>query len=102
MVAILSEQWNPRRLSIQRLMEDEGTLESHGASPVTDDRMIYDELIAPFEAMMMHSIWRIVRKADLAEDCLQDAWLPFGKTFPDSPAPQSAGFNPEDLFERSL
>ena len=55
------------------LMEDEGTLESHGESLVTDDRMIYDELIAPLEAMMMHSIWRIVRKADLAEDCLQDA-----------------------------
>ena len=35
--------------------------------------MIYDELIAPFEAMMMRSIWRIVRNADLAEDCLQDA-----------------------------
>jgi RNA polymerase sigma-70 factor (ECF subfamily) len=55
------------------LEEDEGTLESHDESLVTDDRMIYDELIAPLEAMMMHSIWRIVRKADLAEDCLQDA-----------------------------
>jgi len=38
------------------LMEDEGTLESHGESLVTEDRMIYDELIAPLEAMMMHSI----------------------------------------------
>lgn len=55
------------------LMEDEGTLEPHGESLVTDDGMIYDELIAPLEAMMMRSIWRIVRNADVAEDCLQDA-----------------------------
>jgi RNA polymerase sigma-70 factor (ECF subfamily) len=55
------------------LMEDEGTLASHGESLVTNDRMIYDELIAPLEAMMMRAIWRIVRNADLAEDCLQDA-----------------------------
>ena len=54
------------------LIEDEGTLESRGESLVTDDRMIYDELIAPLEALMMRSIWRIVRNADLAEDCLQD------------------------------
>ena len=38
-----------------------------------DDRAIYDELIAPQEEKMMRSIWRIVRNADLAEDCLQDA-----------------------------
>jgi RNA polymerase sigma-70 factor (ECF subfamily) len=54
-------------------MEDEGALESHGECRVTDDRTIYDELIAPLEARMMHSIWRVVRNADLAEDCLQDA-----------------------------
>jgi RNA polymerase sigma-70 factor (ECF subfamily) len=40
---------------------------------VTDDRTIYDELIAPMEATMMHSIWRVVRNAELAEDCFQDA-----------------------------
>jgi RNA polymerase sigma-70 factor (ECF subfamily) len=40
---------------------------------VTDDRTIYDELIAPMEAAMMRSIWRVVRNAELAEDCLQDA-----------------------------
>jgi RNA polymerase sigma-70 factor, ECF subfamily len=55
------------------LMEEEGTLKFHGESLVTDDRTIYDELIAPLEAMMMRSIWRIVRNPDLAEDCLQDA-----------------------------
>jgi RNA polymerase sigma-70 factor (ECF subfamily) len=47
------------------LMESEETL--------TGDRTIYDELIAPLEATMMRSIWRVVRNADLAEDCLQDA-----------------------------
>jgi RNA polymerase sigma-70 factor (ECF subfamily) len=46
---------------------------SRGESLVTDDRTIYDELIAPLESKMMRSIWRIVRNADLAEDCLQDA-----------------------------
>lgn len=55
------------------LMEDEGTLESRGESLVTDDKTIYDELIAPLEATMMRSIWRIVRNADVAEDSLQDA-----------------------------
>jgi len=55
------------------LTEDGGTLESRGESLVTDDRTIYDELIAPLEARMMRSIWRIVRNADLAEDSLQDA-----------------------------
>jgi RNA polymerase sigma-70 factor, ECF subfamily len=56
-----------------RLMENEGTLQPRRGSLVIDDRMIYDELIAPLEAMMMRSIWRVVRNADLAEDCLQDA-----------------------------
>jgi RNA polymerase sigma-70 factor (ECF subfamily) len=55
------------------LMEDGETLESQGESPVTDDKAIYDELIAPLEARMTRSIWRIVRNADLAEDSLQDA-----------------------------
>ena len=54
------------------LIEDEETLKSRAESLVTDDRTIYDELIAPLEARMMRSIWRIVRNADLAEDCLQD------------------------------
>jgi len=40
---------------------------------VTDDRTIYDELIAPLESRMIRSIWRIVRNVDLAEDCLQEA-----------------------------
>ena len=55
------------------LMENRETLEFRGGSPVTDDKAIYDELIAPMEGTMMRSIWRIVRNADLAEDSLQDA-----------------------------
>jgi RNA polymerase sigma-70 factor (ECF subfamily) len=55
------------------LMENSETLEFRKESPVTDDRAIYDELIAPMETTMMRSIWRIVRNADLAEDSLQDA-----------------------------
>jgi RNA polymerase sigma-70 factor (ECF subfamily) len=55
------------------LMDDGGSPKSRAESLVTDDRTIYDELIAPLEARMMRSIWRIVRNADLAEDCLQDA-----------------------------
>ncbi len=55
------------------LTESEETLESRRESLVADDRTIYDELIAPLETMMMRSIWQVVRNADLAEDCLQDA-----------------------------
>ena len=55
------------------LLEREETLNSRRGSVVTDDRAIYDELIAPMEATMMRSIWRVVRNAELAEDCLQDA-----------------------------
>jgi RNA polymerase sigma-70 factor (ECF subfamily) len=53
-------------------MESEETLKSRGESLVTDDRTIYDELIAPLEATIIRSIWQVVRNADLAEDCLQD------------------------------
>ena len=55
------------------VVEDEGFLKPRGESLVSDDRAIYDELIAPLEDRMMRSIWRIVRNADLAEDSLQDA-----------------------------
>ena len=55
------------------LMGSEESLDSRRESLVTDDSTIYDELIAPLEATMMRSIWRVVRNADLAEDCLQDA-----------------------------
>jgi len=54
-------------------MEGAGTVESQGKNLIADDRAIYDELIAPLEARMMRSIWRVVRNADLAEDSLQDA-----------------------------
>src|SRR5512139_3162144 len=52
---------------------DAGTPESRTESLVTDDRTFFNELIAPMQPRMMRSIWRIVRDADLAEDCLQDA-----------------------------
>ena len=55
------------------LMENDETPKSRRGSLVTDDRTTYDELIAPLEATMMRSIWRVVRNAELAEDCLQDA-----------------------------
>ncbi len=56
------------------LMASEKALNSRRESLVTEDRAIYDELIAPMEAMMMRSIWRVVRNTDVAEDCLQDAF----------------------------
>jgi RNA polymerase sigma-70 factor (ECF subfamily) len=55
------------------MIESEEALISGQHRMVTDDRKLYDELIAPLEATMMRSIWQIVRNADLAEDCLQDA-----------------------------
>ena len=55
------------------LMEGKKAQEFGRRSLVTDDRTIYDELIAPFEVTMMRSIWRVVRNPDLAEDSLQDA-----------------------------
>ena len=55
------------------LIESEETLKSRQGSLVTDDRTIYDELIAPLEATMMRSIWQVVRNVDLAQDCLQGA-----------------------------
>jgi RNA polymerase sigma-70 factor, ECF subfamily len=55
------------------MIENERTLESRDINPALVDRTIYDELIAPLETRMMHSIWRIVRNADLAEDSLQNA-----------------------------
>jgi RNA polymerase sigma-70 factor, ECF subfamily len=55
------------------LMESEDAPTLRRGTLVTDDRTIYDELIAPLETTMMRSIWQVVRNADLAEDCLQDA-----------------------------
>ncbi len=40
---------------------------------VTNETLSYEELIAPIETQMMHSIWRIVRDPQEAEDTLQDA-----------------------------
>jgi len=44
-----------------------------GESLVTDERKIYEKLIAPHESRMMRTIWRVVRHPELAEDTLQDA-----------------------------
>ena len=55
------------------LIESEDTPGFRQGSLVADDRTIYDELIAPLEAAMTRSIWRVVRNAELAEDCLQEA-----------------------------
>lgn len=38
---------------------------------VTTDRMTDDELMAPLESIMMHSVWRVVYNAGLAKDCLR-------------------------------
>jgi RNA polymerase sigma factor (sigma-70 family) len=59
-------------LNIEPIASEEA-LKSPREILVTDDRTIYDELIAPLESMMMRSIWQVVRNADLAEDCLQEA-----------------------------
>jgi RNA polymerase sigma factor (sigma-70 family) len=40
---------------------------------VEDSEGIYEELIAPMEARMIRSIWRVVRSPEMAEDALQDA-----------------------------
>jgi RNA polymerase sigma-70 factor (ECF subfamily) len=40
---------------------------------MTNDKALYDILIAPVESRMMRTIWRIVRHDQLAEDTLQDA-----------------------------
>ena len=40
---------------------------------MTDERSLYDRLIAPVESRMMRTIWRVVRHDQLAEDTLQDA-----------------------------
>ena len=40
---------------------------------MTDEKSLYDRLIAPVESRMMRTIWRVVRHDQLAEDTLQDA-----------------------------
>jgi RNA polymerase sigma factor (sigma-70 family) len=42
-------------------------------SLVKNEKLSYEELIAPIERRMMQSIWRIVRDPDTAEDTLQEA-----------------------------
>jgi len=40
---------------------------------MTDEKSLYDRLIAPVQSRMMRTIWRVVRHDQLAEDTLQDA-----------------------------
>jgi RNA polymerase sigma-70 factor (ECF subfamily) len=40
---------------------------------MTDEKSLYDRLIAPVESRMMRTIWRVVQHDQLAEDTLQDA-----------------------------
>jgi RNA polymerase sigma-70 factor (ECF subfamily) len=44
-----------------------------GKDQVTRDEAFYATFLAPMEARMLRSIWRIVRNPDVAEDTLQDA-----------------------------
>lgn len=49
---------------------DEGCSE---AAFVKNEKLSYEELIAPIESRMMQSIWRIVRNPETAEDTMQEA-----------------------------
>jgi RNA polymerase sigma-70 factor (ECF subfamily) len=40
---------------------------------MTDEKSLYNRLIAPVQSRMMRTIWRVVRHDQLAEDTLQDA-----------------------------
>lgn len=40
---------------------------------MTDEKLLYDRLIAPVESRMIRTIWRVVRHDQLTEDTLQDA-----------------------------
>ena len=43
------------------------------AAFVKNEKLSYEELIAPIESRMMQSIWRIVRNPETAEDTMQEA-----------------------------
>ena len=43
------------------------------AAIVNNEKLSYEELIAPIESRMMQSIWRIVRDPEIAEDTMQEA-----------------------------
>jgi len=49
---------------------NKGSLE---AAFVKNQKLSYEELIAPIESRMMQSIWRIVRNPETAEDTMQEA-----------------------------
>ena len=48
------------------LTENEGSLKFRGDNLLANDRTIYEELIAPLEAKMIRSIWRVARNSELA------------------------------------
>lgn len=40
---------------------------------VTDEKKVFDQLVAPVQSQMIRTIWRVVRHPQLAEDTLQEA-----------------------------
>jgi RNA polymerase sigma-70 factor (ECF subfamily) len=64
------------------LVEAGGNPEPLPESLVSDNLTIYDELVAPVEPRMMRSIWRVVRRSELAQDALQDALIVIWKKLP--------------------
>jgi RNA polymerase sigma-70 factor (ECF subfamily) len=56
-----------------RTLDAEGSPRHFPESLVADEKTAYEELIAPLESKMMRTIWRVVRRPELAEDTLQDA-----------------------------
>jgi len=60
---------NPRSRELNRSLSQEHRLECL----VTDEKRVYERLIAPLESRMMRTIWRVVRHPQLAEDTLQEA-----------------------------
>lgn len=59
---------NPRSRELNQPLTREHRLECL----VTDEKRVYERLITPVESQMMHTIWRVVRHPQLAEDTLQD------------------------------
>ena len=58
-------------LKIQRLGKIPQEYEKEGR--VKDERAVFERLISPIQHRMKHSIWRVVRNGEAAEDTLQDA-----------------------------
>ncbi len=46
--------------------------EHQQASHMTDERRVYEQLVASVESQMIRTVWRVVRHPQLAEDTLQE------------------------------